>query len=115
MEFEREKAILLADSLKNFVQFVEKSYQQNTYTSDQNKLYRLHNLVDEYKLRLLADEILRVNHFMWDEKVTTILVNRVRNAISSIDEYVENNIDGLFIFSARIYTLQSICHSFTTI
>lgn len=115
MDFERERAKLLAENLKGFVLFVEKSYQQNTYMSDQDKLFRLRNLVEEYKFQLLADEILRVNQFEWDAKVTTILVERVRNGINSIDEYVENNMNGLFIFSARIHTLQSICHSFTTI
>lgn len=115
VNFEREKAKLLVENLKNFVHFVKKSYHTNTYMSDSEKLFRLRNLVEEYKFQLLADEIERVNQFMWDEKVTAILVNRVRRGIESIVEYVENNKDGLFIFSARIHTLQSLCSSFSTI
>lgn len=115
MEFDREKAKLLAENLIGFIEFVEKSNQHKRYMSNSDMLFRLWSLVDEYKFQLHAEEILRVNRFNWDEKATTILLERVRKGLNSIDEYIVNNLEELFIFSARVYTLQSICRSFTTI
>jgi len=114
MEFEREKALLLGNQLREFVAFVHQSYRDNTYMSDKDQLYRLKNLVDEYKFQLLAEEILRINQFSWEAKGTEILVGRVRKGITSIHNYIENNRNGLFIFSARVYTIKTACKSFTT-
>lgn len=115
MEFDQEKAKLLAENLIGFMEFVEKSYQNKQYMTNPDMLFRLRNLVDEYRFQLHAEEILRINRYLWDEKATSTLIKRVRKGLNSIDEYIGNNMDELFIFSARLYTLQSICRSFTTI
>lgn len=116
MTYDREKAILLAENLLGFVQFVDLNYHNNrTYASDPDKLYRLKNLVDEYNFQTLAKEILRINRFSWVENETEVLVNRVRKGIDSVDEYIKNNLEGLFLFSPRVYTIKCLNDSFTTI
>lgn len=115
MELEQEKIILLAENLLGFVTFVQNSYIHNTYMSDKEQLYRLKNLVDEYKLQLLAEELIRINRFSWEKEETEPLVERVNKGVNSINEYIKNNLDGLFIFSARVYTLKSNCEMFSRI
>ncbi|WP_338448771.1 hypothetical protein R4Z09_21505 [Niallia oryzisoli] len=116
MDFEREKANLLAENIKGFIQFVRKSYQQkNSYLSDPDKLYRLKLLIDEFHFQIIADELTRINKFVYDEKYTALLVNRFRKAIHMIGDYIEQNYNDLFIFTARLHTLRSISSSFTNI
>jgi hypothetical protein len=116
MNFDREKADLLAENIKNFAQYVFKSYQEkNSYLSNQDKLFRLKNLVEEYKLHIIADELLRINRFSYDEKYTSILVNQFRKAIHSIGEYIDNNENDLFIFTARLHFLRALSNSFSNI
>lgn len=115
MEFEREKAKLLAENLSQFVTLVHRKEEHLTHLSDKDKLYRLKSLVDEYRLGLLAKEIARINRFSWEPEMMVLLVNRVRTSISSIDDYMENNLDDLFFYSAKVHTIKSICSSFTTI
>lgn len=107
MEHEKEKVMLLAENLLGFVDFVRK-HDSHNFLSDPEYQFRLKNLVEEYKLHLLASEILRINQFTREKKQTNILISRVKKAIESIDEFVENNVDRLFIFSARLYTLKAI-------
>lgn len=116
MDFDREKANLLAENIRGFIQFVSRSYQQkNNYLSDPDKLYRLKLLVEEFHLQIIADELTRINKFIYDEKYTALLVNRFRKSIHIIGDYIEQNSDDLFIFTARLHTLRSINRSFTNI
>jgi len=116
VDFDREKANLLAENIRGFIQFVQRSYQQNnSYLSDPDKLYRLKLLVDEFHLTIIADELTRINKFMYDQKYTGLLVNRFRKAIHIIGDYIDQNSNELFIFTARLHTLRSICSSFTSI
>lgn len=109
MKFAREKAQFLAESVASFVTFVNRQHKVNTILSDPDMLFRLKNLVEEYRLQLLASELIRVNRFVWEERESSILIGRIKKGIATIHDYVENNKDGLFIFSARLYTLTSIC------
>lgn len=116
MDFDREKANLLAENIRGFIQFVRKSYQQNnSYLSDPDKLYRLKLLVDEFHFNIIADELTRINKFMYDQKYTALLVNRFRKALQIIGDYIDQNSNELFIFTARLHTLRSISNSFTNI
>lgn len=116
MNFEREKANMLAENLKGFINYVQKSHEAyNIYLSNQEKLYRLKLLVEEFQFQILAEELLRINRFFYDEKTTSILVERIRKALHIIGEYVENNYNDLFIFTPRLYTLQQLSRSFTNI
>lgn len=112
VEYGREKAKLLSETLLSFNDLVIKQYQTNNFLSDPDKLFRLKNLVEEYKLHLLGSEILRINQFSYEEKETDILVERVKKAVYNIDEYIENNLEGLFIFSAKLHSLKAICRMF---
>lgn len=96
--------------------YIHKSYEKNNiHLSNPDQLFRLKLLVEEYKFEILASELLRVNRFFYDDKVTVLLVNRFRKAIEIIDEYIENNYDGLFIFTPRLYTLKSLSQAFSHI
>lgn len=111
MELAREKAQFLAENVASFVRFVYRQYEVNTILSDPNMLFRLKNLVEEYRLQLLASELTRVNRFVWEDRESSILIGRIKKGITNIYDYVENNKDSLFIFTARLYTLHSICVS----
>jgi len=110
MNFEMEIAKMLAENIDGFVKFVYKHYQnkKNSLILNRDKLYQVKLLVEEFKFQILADELLRINRFIWNEEYTYLLVNRFRKGLSIIDEYVENNYDDLFILTARLHTLKSL-------
>ena len=115
MKFEMRMARMLAENIDGFVQFVQANYQNRhkSYVEHPDKLLQLKLFVEEYKFQLLADELLRINQFVWNEKYTYLLVNECREGMKVIEEYVERNYDDLFVFTARLKTLKSICTSFT--
>lgn len=116
MNFDMIKAKMLAENIRGFIEYVNKSYQENnTYLSHPEKLYRLKHLTDEFKLNIIADELIRINRFVFDKKYTLELVNNFRKAITIIGEYIDNNEDDLFIFTLRLHTLRSLCDSFTNL
>ncbi|MGE7780984.1 hypothetical protein ACQKL0_13680 [Peribacillus sp. NPDC097264] len=107
MNFEMQMARMLAENIDGFVKFVQEQYQDecNCFTLNRDKLYQVKLLIEEYKFQILADELQRINRFTWDETYTYLLVDRFREGMAIIDEYVENNYQDLFILTARIYTL----------
>lgn len=109
MNFEMQMARLLAENIDDFIKFVHRQYENknNCFTVNHDKLFQLKLLVEEYKFQILADELHRINRFTWDGKYTYLLVDRFREGMAIIDEYVENNYQDLFIFTARIYTLKN--------
>jgi hypothetical protein len=115
MNFEMQMARMLAENIDGFVKFVHKNYQDknNCFVLNRDKLYQLNLLVEEFRFQLLANELLRINKFAWNEEYTYLLVNRFRKGLSIIDEYVENHYNDLFIFTARLYTLKSLSSSFS--
>ena len=116
MNFEKEKADMLAENIKGFIYYVQLSHQKNNiHLSNPDKLYRLKLLLHEFQFRIIADELLRINRFIFDEKYTSILVNHFRKGIQVIGEYIENNYNDLYIFTPRLYTLRSIGNSFSQI
>jgi hypothetical protein len=114
LNFEMIKANMLAENIKGFIEYVHKHYQENNiYLSHPDKLYRLKLLIEEFQFRMIADELLRINKFIYDEKYTAILVNSFRKGITIIGEYIDNNYSDLFIFTARLYTLRALSLSET--
>lgn len=110
------KANMLAENIKGFMEYVHKSYQENNiHLSNPDKLYRLKLLIEEFQFRMISDELLRINRFVYDEKYTSILVNSFRKGIQIIGEFIDNNYDDLFIFTPRLHTLRAISLSFSTI
>jgi hypothetical protein len=115
MAFEREKANLLAVNLRGFIQYVHNSFQENNKNlSNPDQLYRLKHLVDEFKFHIIADELIRINAFEYDEKYTMYLINEFNKGITIIGEYIDHNHDDLFIFSARLFTLKGLGSLFQT-
>lgn len=116
MNFEMVKANMLAENMKDFIKYVYKSYEENNiYHSNPDKLYRLKLLIEEFKFHMIADELLRINKFEYDEKYTAILVQSFRKGIQVIGEFIENNYDDLFFFTAKLHILRSISSSFSKI
>ncbi|MCO0597789.1 hypothetical protein NGI46_09945 [Peribacillus butanolivorans] len=115
MNFEMQIANMLAKNINGFIKFVNKHYENknNIFCLHTDKVYQLKLLVEEYKFQVLADELLRINRFTWDENYTYLLVDRFRKGMSIIEEYVENNYNDLFIFTARLYTLNSLSLTFS--
>ena len=113
MNFEMQMARMLAENIDGFVKFVQEQYQdeRNCFTLNRDKLYQGKLLIEEYKFQILADELQRINRFTWDETYTYLLVDRFREGMAIIDEYVENNYQDLFILTARIYTLTNFSQS----
>jgi hypothetical protein len=115
MNFEMQKAIMLAGNIIGFIKYVLKRHEnsKNSFILNPDKVYQIKLLVEEFKFQILADELLRINKFSWDEKYTHYLVDRFNEGINIIDEYVQNNYDDLFIFTARIYTLKNLSGAFS--
>ncbi len=90
-----------------FIQFVYRHYKNDTVINSE-KLYQVKLLIEEYRFQIIADELLRINRFDWDEKYTSFLVDNFKKGIYVIDEYVKNNLDELFLLSARLHTLKNL-------
>ncbi|MGE6375991.1 hypothetical protein [Peribacillus muralis] len=110
MNFEMQIANMLADQIKGFIEFVHKHHQDknNIFCLHIDKLYQLKLLVEEFKFQVWADELKRINRFTWDENYTHLLVDRFRKGYIIVEEYVGNHYDDLFIFTARLHTLNSL-------
>ena len=113
MNFEMQKANLLADNINQFMKFVMDAYEnKRSSILNPDKLYQIKLLMEEFKFRIIADELHRINQYSWDEKYTTILVNQFREGISIIDEYVKNHYHELFMLTGRLHTLNHLSTSF---
>lgn len=110
MTHEMQKALLLAENIKGFIQFVEK--HKNSFMVESDKIYQVKLFISEYKFKIIADELHRINQFEWDEKYTYYLVDSFQKGLTTIDEYVQHNYNDLFILTARLYTLKNFSHSF---
>ena len=59
---------MLAENIKGFIHYVQLSDQKNNiHLSNSDKLYRLKLLLHEFQFRIIADELLRINRFIFDE------------------------------------------------
>ena len=115
MTFEMEKAKLLADNLHSFIKYVHKNFENhNSLRGNRDRIYQIKLIMEDFKFQIIADELRRINQFSWDEKYTHYLVDQFREGMNIIDEYVKNHYDDLFIFAARLYTLNNLSMSFTT-
>jgi len=113
LKFAMQKAILLAVNMKDFTEFVQKlATNKSGLILDQNKLYQVKLWMEEHKFRSLAEEILRINRFEWDEKYTLLLVNRFWKGFMIIHDYVEYHYSDLFILTARLHTLRNLSEEF---
>ncbi|WHY75430.1 hypothetical protein QNH20_14890 [Neobacillus sp. WH10] len=109
MNFEMQKANMLAEQINGFIQYIQKSYKtKNSLHTDKDKIYQIKLWMEDFKFQIIADELLRINQFSWDEKYTYYLVDQFRKGINIIDEYVTNNYNDLFIITARLYTLKNL-------
>ena len=107
-------ANLLAENIIDFIKYVHESYEhKNSLRVNRDKIYQIKLLIKEFRFQILADELIRINQFSWDEKYTHFLVDSFRKGINIIDEYVKNNYDDLFLFTARLHTLKNLSQSFT--
>ena len=105
MEFKMQKAIMLAENINGFISFV---HNNKNVSLNSDKLYQIKLIMEDFKFQILADELLRINQFDWDEKYTLLLVDRFISGMNIIEEFVKNNYNDLFILSARIHTLMSL-------
>jgi hypothetical protein len=112
MQPEMQKAIFLAENIKGFIKFVQNQRNTNHFRIENNKLLQIKYLMEEYKFQIVADELIRINQFDWNEKYTLYLVDQFQKGITIIDEYVKNNYNELFIVTARLYTLKNLYSSF---
>lgn len=114
MRFEMRIARTLAEQISNFIQFVQANYENRhkSYVTKPDKIYQLKLFIEEYKFQLLADELLRINQFVWNEKYTNLLVDEFIKGMKVIEEYVGRNSEDLFIFTARIHSLTNLYSSF---
>jgi hypothetical protein len=114
MNYEMQKANLLADNINEFMKFVfEATENKRSSILNTDKLFQIKLLIEEFKFRIIADELHRINQYSWDERYTTILVNQFREGISIIDEYVKNHYNELFMLTGRLHTLNNLSTSFS--
>jgi hypothetical protein len=115
MQPEMQKAIILAENINGFIKFVQNQRDKNNFRIEDNKLLQIKYLIEEYKFQIVADELIRINQFDWNEKYTLYLVDQFHKGFTIIDEYVKNNYNELFIVTARLYTLKNLCSSLSKI
>jgi hypothetical protein len=114
VKFEMQKSLMLSENVYGFISYIKKSFEEkNSNRFHPDKLLQVKLLVEEYKFKQLADELHRINQFEWDGKYSYILINEIESGLRVITEYVQNNYEDLFFLTARIYTLNQLCLSFT--
>jgi hypothetical protein len=112
MNLEMQKAIMLSENIHGFIKFVQKQYdERNSHRFHPDKLLQIKFFVEEYRFKILADELWRINQYEWDKKYTHYLVDEFIKGIRVIDEYIKRNPGDLFLLEARLYTLKSLSHS----
>ena len=111
MHYGMQLATMLGENIDGFIKLVYDIYEnkREVFTLHPDKLYQLKLLVEEYKFQMLADEIIRINRFSWDEKYTLLLVARFKEGLNIIETYIESNYEDLYIFTARLFTLKNYC------
>lgn len=109
MNFQRQKAILLAENINGLIKFVQKSHEnKNDFRIHSEKLYQIKLIMEDFKFQIIADELMRINQFDWDEKYTHHLVDQFNKGMSIIEKYVKNSYNDLFLITARLYTLKNL-------
>ena len=113
MNFEMQKANMLAENINGFIKYVQKSHEnKNLLRFNPDKVYQIKLIIEEFKFQILADELLRINRYDWNGKYTRYLVDRLNEGMAIIDEFVKNNYNELFLFTARLYVLKDLSQSF---
>jgi len=111
-----QKAIMLAKNINEFIIYVEKNHEnKNSFRFNIDKLYQVKLLVEEYKFRMIAEELLRINQYSWDGKYTYYLVDGFQKGIDVIDDYVKNNYDELYLLTAKLYPIKDLIQLFNKI
>ncbi|MDM5225917.1 hypothetical protein QUF73_06785 [Cytobacillus sp. NJ13] len=113
MQYEMEKANLLAENIKDFIAFINKNLERNIFYMDTDKLQQIKLISEDFKFHILADELFRINRFVWDPKYSIYLVSRFVKGLTIIDEYVQRNYNSLFMVSGRLYTLKNLSSLFS--
>jgi hypothetical protein len=108
-----QKANLLADNIKDFLVFLNKNLENNIFYMDSDKLHQIKLIAEDFKFHILADELIRINRFVWDPKYTNYLVDRFNAGLGIIDEYVQRNYNSLFMVTGRLYTLRNLSSVFS--
>ncbi len=113
MNFEMQKANMLAEQINGLIKFVNKHDEdKNSFRVNLDKLFQIKLIMEDFKFQIIADELHRINQFDWNEKYTYYLVDQFREGLTIIDEYVKINYDDLFIIAARVYTLNNLISSY---
>lgn len=109
MNFEMQKATMFAEDINSFINFVHQRHEasKNSFIKNKDKIYQIKLLIEEYKFQIIADELIRINRFSWDEKYTLLLVDRFIKGLNVINEYVNHNENELYLFTGRLYILKN--------
>jgi hypothetical protein len=113
MNFNTERAKLLAVNLQGFIDLVDRTVEQHSFiVLNKDILYRLKLLVEEFRFQILADELFRLTKYESEEKQTLMNIEKVNEKIVILEEFVQQNYDDLFIFSGRVHSIRSIIEMF---
>lgn len=110
---EMQKATLLAENINSFLTFLNKNSEKNIFYMDTGKLRQIKLIAEDYKFHILAEELIRINRFVWDPKYTNYLVNQFLKGLIIIDEYVQRNYNSLYMLTGRLYTLKNLSSLFS--
>ncbi|KAF0825673.1 hypothetical protein ACOSZF_00300 [Cytobacillus firmus] len=113
MQYEMEIANLLAENINDFIAFINKNLERNIFYMDTDKLQQIKLIAEDYKFHILAEELIRINRFVWDPKYTNYLVNQFLKGLIIIDEYVQRNYNSLYMLTGRLYTLKNLSSLFS--
>ncbi|WP_042351330.1 hypothetical protein [Bacillus massiliigorillae] len=110
MDHKMKIANLVADNIKGFMELVYKNQMnKKNLVMSSDKVFQIRLFMEEFRFKVTADELKRINRFCWNEKYTLLLVNDFHKGLDVIEEYVKRNYDDLFVFTARIHTLKNLC------
>jgi hypothetical protein len=107
MELERLKAMMIAIHMKEFAEFVNYIYTAKPQLiPNRDKHFRLKMLIEEFTFLGVANELLRLNQYVCEQRETKMLLDRFNHGLRHVADYVRQNQEDLYLFSGQIYTLE---------
>ncbi|MFC5734606.1 hypothetical protein [Cytobacillus gottheilii] len=98
MDIQMQKANMLADQVRDFILLVQEKHKQD------EGIFHIKLLIEDFKLRVLSDELKRINRYEWDGKYSYYLVKRLKKGFQVIEEYIQGR-EELYLIHGRLYTI----------
>lgn len=100
MDIQMQKANMLADQVRDFIMLVQEKQKED------EGIFHIKLLTEDFKLKVLSEELKRINKYEWDPHYSFYLVKRIKKGFQVIEEYIKGR-EELYIINGRVYTINN--------